>query len=174
MPRCKSRSRSSSERVLAAARVFSAKRVPRETGSAAGTFFLIKLTSRLKSDVVKANPSCYGPASSSALALEFSNHFLQHVRDGDMLRAKLHALAAFLAVGRSLFLLEDVEVEELGSPPVPVNREVVQLQEIGRDADAVRAGETVAATGAVHPGPRLINRLGLLDQRQFLGGQRVG
>jgi hypothetical protein len=39
-----------------------------------------------------------------------------------MLWAKFLALAAFLAVGRSLFLLEDVEVEELGSPSVPVNR----------------------------------------------------
>ena len=91
-----------------------------------------------------------------------------------MLRAKLLALAAFFAVGRSLFRLEDVEVEEIGSPTVPVNGEVVQLQEIGRDGDPVRAGEAVAATCAVHPRPRLIDCLGFLDQRQFAGGQRIG
>src|ERR1035441_4631071 len=104
MPRCKSRSRSSSESVLAAARVFSARRVPREMGSTAGTFFLIGLTSWLKGQLVKANPSRQARPSSSALALEFLHHFLQHVRDGDMLRAKFHALTAFLAVGRSLVL----------------------------------------------------------------------
>src|ERR1017187_10573995 len=110
-----------------------------------------------------SNPYRSIHAISGALALEFPNHFLQHVPDGNMLRAKLLALAAFLAVGRSLFLLEEVEVEKLRSAPVPVNREIIQLQEIGRNVDTVRAGQAVPTTGAVHPGPRPINCLGFLD-----------
>src|ERR1019366_8164425 len=74
-------------------------------------------------------------ARSRWLAFEFPHHFHQHVRDGDMLRATFHALAAFLAVGGSLVLFEDVEVEETGRRAIPVNREVVQLQEVGRNAD---------------------------------------
>src|SRR5664279_4665845 len=116
-------------------------------------------------------PSRRARAASSARALEFLNHFLQHGRYGDMLRAKFLALAAFLALGRSLFLLEDMEVEELCGPPVPVNRRIVQLQEISGDADAMRARETVSTTGAVHPRSRLVNRLGFLDERQFPDGK---
>ena len=106
--------------------------------------------------------------------LEFAGDFLQHCWNCDVLRTPLQALAAFLAVACSLFLLENVVVEELGGPTIPVDRQVVQLQEVGRDIHARWARHAVTATGALHPCPRLVNGLGFLDQRKLRTRKRIG
>jgi hypothetical protein len=65
--------------------------------------------------------------------LEFPHHFLQDRPNRDVLRTGVFASAAFLAVRGPLLGGEDMTIEELGKFAVLVNRQAVQLLEIGGD-----------------------------------------